>query len=231
MLSKKRVYIAPSILSADFSKLAEEIKDVERCGADIIHIDVMDGHFVPNITIGPSVIKSIRKVTKLPFDVHLMIEDPERYIDDFASVGSDIITIHEEASTHLHRTIQKIKEASIKYTAKNTGRTFNDILCGVAINPHRPLCSVEEIISEIDLLLIMTVNPGFGGQKFIEGIFPKITRARQMVKNKNFIIEVDGGINDINAKRLIRSGVRILVAGNFIFSAKDRKKTINSLRK
>ncbi len=230
MLKKNKIYVAPSILSADFSKLGEEIRDVESCGADIIHIDVMDGHFVPNITIGPSVIKSLRKTTRLPFDVHLMIEEPDRYIDDFALSGSDIITVHEETTRHLHRTLQKIREASSKFPMEKTGRVFKDILCGVSVNPHRPLCAIEEIVKETDLLLIMTVNPGFGGQKFIEETMDKIKKANNMLKNLKTVIEVDGGVNRENAGRLIQNGVNILVAGNYIFSAKNRKSAIKSLR-
>lgn len=230
MLNKNKIYIAPSILSADFSKLGKEIKDVEKCGADIIHIDVMDGHFVPNITIGPTVINSIRKSTRLPFDVHLMIETPDKYIDDFALAGADIITVHEEASLHLHRTLQKIREATEKFPHNKTGRVFKNILCGVSINPHRPLCAIQEIIKDIDLLLIMTVNPGFGGQRFIENTMQKIKNAKNILRNHNVIIEVDGGVNNENAKKLIKNGVNILVAGSYIFSAKDRKYAIQSLR-
>lgn len=230
MLDKSKIYIAPSILSADFSRLAEEIKDVESCGADMIHIDVMDGIFVPNITIGPPVIKSLRKTTRLPFDVHLMIEEPNRYIDNFAEAGSDIITVHLEASKHLNRTIQNIKEASKKFDKKSTGRTFDKILCGVSLNPHTPVSLIEEIVDEIDLLLIMTVNPGFGGQKFIDSMFNKISKANKFLRDKEILIEVDGGVSDKNAKRLIESGVAILVAGNYLFSAQDKKEAISKLR-
>ncbi|MCX7944675.1 MAG: ribulose-phosphate 3-epimerase [Deltaproteobacteria bacterium] len=230
MLDKSRVYIAPSILSADFSCLGEEIRDVERCGADLIHIDVMDGHFVPNITIGPSVIKSIRKISRLPFDVHLMIKEPEKYIDEFVDAGSDIITVHEESTIHLHRALQKIREASKIFPQERTHRVFNNVLCGISLNPHRPLCSIKEIINDIDLLLIMTVNPGFGGQEFIERMFRKVQEAGIQLKRKNTLLEVDGGVNDKNAKKLIKSGVNILVAGSFIFSSKNRRNAINSLR-
>ncbi|MGB9599361.1 MAG: ribulose-phosphate 3-epimerase [Myxococcota bacterium] len=230
MLSKNKVYIAPSILSADFSRLSDEIKDVESSGVDIIHIDVMDGIFVPNITIGPQIIKSLRKITRLPFDVHLMIENPDRYIDDFAIAGSDIITVHLEASRHLHRTIQKIKEASDRFNRELSNRSFDKILCGVSINPHTPISAIEEIINEIDLLLIMTVNPGFGGQKFIDSMINKISKANQLLGRTEVLIEVDGGVNDMNAKSLIENGVQILVAGNYIFSAKDRREAIKRLR-
>jgi len=230
VLKKGKTYIAPSILSADFSRLGEEIGDVERCGADLIHIDVMDGHFVPNITIGPLVVKSLRKSTTLPLDVHLMIENPDLYIEEFIRSGSDIITVHEEASRHLNRTIQKIRESSRRYDRTKTGRVFENVLCGVSINPHTPLYTLEEIVKEIDLILIMTVNPGFGGQEFITTMYDKIRRAKKLINRTNILIEVDGGVNGENASRILKSGADILVSGNYIFKSVDRDKAIKSLR-
>jgi len=230
VLKKGKTYIAPSILSADFSRLGEEIEDVKASGADLIHIDVMDGHFVPNITIGPLVVKSLRKSTTLPLDVHLMIENPDAYIEDFIKAGSDIITVHEEASRHLNRTIQKIREASRIYDRISTGRRFNNVLCGVSLNPHTPLCSLEEIVNDIDLVLIMTVNPGFGGQEFIKTMYDKIKRTKKLINGQNILIEVDGGVNGENADKILKSGADILVSGNYIFKSENRIKAIKSLR-
>jgi len=210
--------IAPSMLSADFSRLGEEIRTVEAAGADLIHLDVMDGHFVPNLTIGPAVVASLRKVTKIPFDVHLMIENPERYIDAFAAGGSDIITVHVEASTHLHRVITSIKEKGKK--------------AGVSLNPATPLSAVEQILPEVDLLLVMTVNPGFGGQKFIEGMIDKIRRARNLVKVSNpaVMLEVDGGITLANIRAVREAGADIVVAGASVFGSEDYGKTISEMK-
>ncbi|MBM4272282.1 MAG: ribulose-phosphate 3-epimerase [Deltaproteobacteria bacterium] len=210
--------IAPSILSADFSKLGEEISAVERAGADWIHIDVMDGCFVPNITIGPGPIESLRKITKLPFDVHLMIENPERYIDAFADAGSDVITVHVEAANHLHRTIAHIKERGIK--------------AGVSLNPATPLTQVEPILNDVDLLLIMTVNPGFGGQRFISGVLPKIRKARETVSamSPHVLIEVDGGVTLKNIKSIADAGADVFVAGAAVFGSGDYLKTISEMR-
>jgi ribulose-phosphate 3-epimerase len=210
--------IAPSILSADGSRLAEEIIAVEKAGADWIHIDVMDGHFVPNITLGPSMIASLRKTTRLPFDVHLMIENPENYIEAFAVAGADIITIHVEAANHLHRTIDQIKKLGKK--------------AGVSLNPATPLTQVEEILPDIDLLLIMTVNPGFGGQQFIKNTLPKIAKARKTLNalSNKPLLEVDGGVNLKNIKSIAEAGAEVLVAGNSIFSSSDYKKTIAELK-
>ncbi len=182
------IKIAPSILSADFSKLGEEIKDVEKGGADYIHVDVMDGHFVPNITIGPLIVEAIRPITSLPLDVHLMIENPDNYIPTFAQAGADIITVHVEACPHLHRTIQLIKSHGIK--------------AGVVLNPHTPVSVIEHVLEDIDMVLLMTVNPGFGGQKFIHSVLPKIKQVADMVKERNLEveIEVDGGVNAETAK-------------------------------
>lgn len=210
--------IAPSILSADFSKLGEEILAVEAAGADWIHIDVMDGHFVPNITIGPGPIQSLRKITRLPFDVHLMIENPERYIDSFADAGSDVITVHVEAARHLHRIIAHIRERGIK--------------AGVSLNPATPFVQVEPILNDIDVLLIMTVNPGFGGQKFINSALPKIRKAREMVNSTapNVAIEVDGGVTLDNIKSIAEAGADIIVAGASVFGSGNYKQTIGSMK-
>jgi ribulose-phosphate 3-epimerase len=210
--------IAPSILSADFSKLGEEILAVEAAGADWIHIDVMDGHFVPNITIGPGPIQSLRKITRLPFDVHLMIENPERYIDSFADAGSDVITVHVEAARHLHRIIAHIRERGIK--------------AGVSLNPATPFVQVEPILNDIDVLLIMTVNPGFGGQKFISSALTKIRKAREMVNSTapNVAIEVDGGVTLHNIKSIAEAGADIIVAGASVFGSGNYKQTIGSMK-
>jgi ribulose-phosphate 3-epimerase len=210
--------IAPSILSSDFSKLGEEISAVEKAGADLIHIDVMDGCFVPNITIGPIVVESLRKTTRLPFDVHLMIKDPEKYIGDFVDAESDIITVHVEATTHLHRTIGLIKENKVK--------------AGVSLNPATPLSSIEYIIRDIDLLLIMTVNPGFGGQKFIENMIAKIKAARKMIDDisPNVMLEVDGGVTTENIGTLKEAGTDIFVAGSSVFKSGDYAKTIRKMK-
>lgn len=212
------VKIAPSILSADFSRLGLEIKKAEEGGADLIHLDVMDGKFVPNITIGPPVIKYLRKVTKLPFDVHLMIEEPERYIKEFVDSGADIITVHQEATVHLHRTIQQIKSYGIK--------------AGVALNPSTPLSTIEYIIEDIDMVLIMTVNPGFGGQKFISNMETKIRKLRDLIneKNLNVDIEVDGGIKLENADKAVKCGANILVAGSAVFKSDDVAETIRKFK-
>ena len=210
--------IAPSILSADGSRLGEEIAAVEAAGADWIHIDVMDGHFVPNLTIGPGLVASIRKTTRLPFDVHLMIENPERYIDDFAKAGSDGITVHVEASTHIHRTVALIRERGLR--------------AGVSINPATPLVQIEPMLSDIDLLLIMTVNPGFGGQTFIEGSLPRIRQARQMIRAAapEILLEVDGGVTLKNIRAIADAGAEILVAGSAIFGSGDYPATIAAMK-
>ncbi|MDA0691863.1 MAG: ribulose-phosphate 3-epimerase [Nitrospinae bacterium] len=212
------VKIAPSILAADFSKLGDEVKAVEQAGADWIHIDVMDGHFVPNITVGPMVVEAIRKVTRLPLDVHLMIADADRYIKDFAQAGADILTVHVEACPHLHRTIQHIKDQKVR--------------AGVVLNPATPLSSLEEVLHEIDMVLLMSVNPGFGGQKFIPSLLDKTMNLSEIMKNyeHEFDLEVDGGVKVENAGELKEVGANVLVAGSAIFNSKDYKKAIQQLR-
>ena len=210
--------IAPSILSADFSRLGEEIAAVEAAGADWIHIDVMDGHFVPNLTIGPTVVASVRKTTKLPFDVHLMIENPERYIDDFAKAGADGITVHTEATVHLHRTVAMIREKGLR--------------AGVSLNPATPLCQIEPILRELNLLLIMTVNPGFGGQKFIEGSLARIRQAKEIIRATapEVLLEVDGGVTLKNIRSISDAGAEILVAGSAVFGSGDYPATIGAMK-
>ncbi|MBN9652799.1 ribulose-phosphate 3-epimerase [Halobacillus sp. GSS1] len=210
--------IAPSILASDFSKLGEEIKDVERGGADYIHVDVMDGHFVPNITIGPLIVDHIRPVTDLPLDVHLMIENPDQYIEAFAKAGSDIITVHQEACPHLHRTIQLIKSHGVK--------------AGVVINPATPAESIRPILQDVDLVLLMTVNPGFGGQSFIHSVVPKIEQISlwREEEGHSFEIEIDGGVKVETAKQCTDAGADVLVAGSAIFNQEDRKKAIDDIR-
>ena len=212
------VKIAPSILSADFSRLGDEVKAVEDAGADWIHVDVMDGRFVPNITIGPLVVESLRKVTKLPLDVHLMIENADLYIEDFANAGADIISVHVEACPHLHRTIQSIKEKGVK--------------AGVLLNPATTLFSLDEIIEQVDMVLLMSVNPGFGGQKFIKSVLSKIELLRNTLDESGveLDVEVDGGIKPDNADIIKQAGANVLVAGSAIFGSDDYKKAIEALR-
>lgn len=203
--------LAPSILSADFARLGEQIKEAETAGADYIHVDVMDGHFVPNLTIGPVVVEWLRPLTKLPFDVHLMIEAPEKYVPEFANAGADIITVHQETCVHLHRTVQQI-------------RGFNK-KAGIALNPSTPVGALEEILPYIDLVLILSVNPGFGGQTFIESSMRKIAAMRKMIDERGLTlqieIEVDGGINADIAPRVVAAGANVLVAGSAVFNKKE----------
>ncbi len=216
---KRTIKVAPSILSADFSRLGDEIRAVEAAGADIIHVDVMDGHFVPNITIGPLVVQACRKVTKLPLDVHLMIENPERYIADFAKAGADYLSVHAEAAYHLHRLVQSIKE--------HTG-----VKAAVALNPATPLEVLDHILEDLDMVLIMSVNPGFGGQAFIPSQFDKIRALRKRIDDRKLTveIEVDGGVKPDNAAAVAAAGADILVAGSAVFSAKDYAVAIRGIR-
>jgi ribulose-phosphate 3-epimerase len=203
------IKLAPSILSADFTRLGEQVAEAARAGADYIHVDVMDGHFVPNISIGASVVASIRPVTSLPLDVHLMIEHPERYISDFVKAGADIITVHVEASPHLQSTIQAIKELGAR--------------AGVSLNPPTPIGAVEEFLHHVDLVLIMSVNPGFGGQSFIPATLLRIAKMRKILDARGLSaeLEVDGGINADNSPDIVKAGANVLVAGNSIFRAED----------
>lgn len=213
------IKIAPSILSADFSKLAEDIKKVEEAGCDLLHIDVMDGHFVPNITLGPPIVKSLKGKTSMLFDVHLMIEDPDKYIKDFVDAGADIITIHSECCTHLHRTIQNIKKMGIK--------------AAVALNPATSLTAIEYVLEDLDMVLIMTVNPGFGGQSFISNMIPKIKKVKSIIDEKklNIDIQVDGGIKPDNIHLVAEAGANVIVAGSAIFNSADIKATVEEMRK
>jgi ribulose-phosphate 3-epimerase len=211
--------IAPSILSADFSRLGDEIRAVEAAGADYIHIDVMDGHFVPNITIGPLIVQAASRVTSLPLDVHLMIENPDRYIPDFAAAGADIIVVHAEAVHHLHRTVQLIKSLGKK--------------AGVALNPATPLNVLDYVIADLDLVLLMTVNPGFGGQSFIEACLPKIQALRAMLDRRGgeAELEVDGGVKASNIARIAHAGADVFVAGSAVFGSPDYAATIAEMKR
>jgi len=210
--------IAPSILSADFSRLGEEIRTVEAAGADWIHIDVMDGHFVPNITMGPLVVEAVRRLTKLPLDVHLMIETPDRYIADFARAGADLIAVQVETCVHLHRSVQLIREAGVRP--------------GVALNPATPLATIEWILADVDFVLVMSVNPGFGGQQFIPSSLEKIAQLRMMIQTRGLstLIQVDGGVNAGTIAAVAAAGADVFVAGSAIFGSPDYAATIASLR-
>ena len=199
--------IAPSILSADFGRLAEEVRAVEEAGADWIHVDVMDGRFVPNITIGPLIVSAVRRATKLPIDVHLMIVEPERYVDDFCKAGADSVSVHVEASTHLHRTVQQIKAHGAK--------------AGVVLNPHTSEEAIRYVIDDVDLVLVMSVNPGFGGQSFIPSALPKIRAIRAMIdtSGRDVKLEVDGGVGPTTSGAVVGAGARVLVAGSAVFGA------------
>ena len=211
--------IAPSILSSDFGNLAREIRAVEEAGADYIHIDVMDGHFVPNLTVGPIVVECVRKLTRLPLDVHLMVERPENLLDAFIKAGSDIITVHVEATPHLHRAIQSIKEKGAK--------------AGVSLNPSTPIQSIEPVIEDVDMVVIMSVNPGFGGQELIRSALAKIKRVRKLLDEagSKAELEVDGGIKAENIRDVSLAGADVFVSGSGIFKTKDYKKTISEMRK
>lgn len=214
----KTMKLAPSILSADFSNLLEDIKKVEEAGCDMLHIDVMDGHFVPNITIGPLVLESLKGKTNLPFDVHLMIENPDKYITQFVNAGAHIISVHSEACVHLHRTIQHVREHNIK--------------AAVSLNPATPLNVLEYVLEDLDMVLLMTVNPGFGGQDFIESSLNKIKALRKMIDDRglNVDIQVDGGIKTDNVKKIVKAGANIIVAGSAIFKSENIKQTVEQFR-
>ena len=213
------IKLAPSILSADFARLLEDVKKVENAGCEYLHIDVMDGHFVPNITLGPNVVKSLRKDVNMVFDAHLMIENPDQYIKEFVDAGCDIIVVHQEACRHLHRTIQNIKSYGVKV--------------GVSLNPATPIETIKHVIQDIDMVLIMTVNPGFGGQSFIDSMIDKIRELKAIVveQNLNIDIQVDGGIKPSNVADVVKAGANVIVAGSAIFNSSDIKETIIEFRK
>ncbi len=218
-MKKPGVVIAPSILSADFSRLGEDIRAVEKGGADWLHLDVMDGHFVPNITFGPMIVKAIRGLTKLPLDTHLMIDNPDAYLAQFGDAGADRLTVHVEACVHLHRTIQRIRELGMSP--------------GVTLNPATPASALKEIIPFVDLVLVMTVNPGFGGQRFIKSMLPKVKEISRMISNENpkAYLEIDGGVDEKTAPDLARQGANAFVAGHAIFSKKNISQAVLRLRK
>ena len=214
----QQTLIAPSLLSADFGRLTDEVRAIERAGADLAHLDVMDGRFVPNITFGPAVVAAMKRSTDLPLDVHLMIVEPERHIDDFVAAGADRVSVHAETCPHLHRTLQQIRRAGA--------------MPAVALNPSTPLCMVEEVLGEVGMVLVMSVNPGFGGQAFIESSLDKIRRLRAMAdaRGLSIDIEVDGGVSDRNASLLLAAGANVLVAGSYVFGQSDYATAITSLR-
>jgi len=213
------IKIAPSILASNFSKLNDEVISIENAGADFIHLDIMDGHFVPNLTFGPPIIKSLRNLTKLPFDVHLMVSNPDTLLDEYVYAGANIITVHVEACNHLARTLHYIKSKGCK--------------AGVAINPHTDIQFIENVIEDLDLILIMTVNPGFGGQKFIKSMVKKISLVKEIISSRDIFLEVDGGITKENSKEVIDAGANVLVAGTSVFKTNQKttyKMNIDSLR-
>jgi ribulose-phosphate 3-epimerase len=212
------VMIAPSILSADFLRLGDEVKAAEDAGADLIHVDVMDGMFVPNITIGPMIVEAVKKATALPLDVHLMIEQPERYVRDFVNAGADYLVVHQEASAHLHRTVQSIREAGAKP--------------GVTINPATPVAHLDHVLEDVEMALIMSVNPGFGGQSFIPEALSKVRALKKMVEERSLstLIEIDGGIKPDNAAEAVRAGARVLVMGSAFFGSDDYAAVVRKVR-
>jgi ribulose-phosphate 3-epimerase len=213
------IKIAPSILASDFSKLNDEIITIEKAGADFIHLDIMDGHFVPNLSFGPPIIKSLRNLTKLPFDVHLMVSNPDSLLKEYVNAGANIITVHVEACNHLARTLDYIKSKGCK--------------AGVAINPHTDIQFIENVIEDLDLILVMTVNPGFGGQKFINSMVKKISLVKEIISSRDIFLEVDGGITKENSKEVIEAGANVLVAGTSVFNTNQKttyKMNIDGLR-
>jgi ribulose-phosphate 3-epimerase len=218
MLPNKDILVSPSILSADFSRLGEDLLAVQEAGADWIHVDVMDGHFVPNITIGPLVVSAVKKVARVPIDVHLMISDPDRYLEEFQAAGADILTVHTEACPHLHRTLARIRELGMR--------------AGAALNPSTSLETVEYVLAQTDMIVIMTVNPGFGGQSFIREMLPKVRALKEMINNSgyNVLIQVDGGVSPETAPDLARSGADVFVAGSAVFGHPPYEEVIKKLR-
>lgn len=213
------IKIAPSILASNFSKLNDEVLSIEKAGADFIHLDIMDGHFVPNLSFGPPIIKSLRNLTKLPFDVHLMVSNPDTLLDEYVNAGANIITVHVEACNHLARTLHYIKSKGCK--------------AGVAINPHSDIQFIENVIEDLDLILVMTVNPGFGGQKFIKSMVKKISSVKEIISTRDIFLEVDGGITKGNSKEVIKAGANVLVAGTSVFNTNQKttyKMNIDGLR-
>ena len=217
-MAQQKIQIAPSILSADFLSLGAEIRAAEKAGADMIHVDIMDGHFVPNITIGPFIVEFVRRATRLPLDVHLMIAQPDMYLEDFIKAGADYLTVHCEAAVHLHRTVQVIKEHGIH--------------AGVSLNPATPVSSLEQIASDVDLILVMSVNPGFGGQSFIRQSLEKIAKVKQIIQEKksSALLEVDGGVKLDNARDIVSAGADALVMGSAFFNSDDYGVTVRKLR-
>ena len=217
-MNTNKILVSPSILAADHANIQQEIERVNRSGADWVHVDIMDGVFVPNMSFGFPIVKATKKHSQLPLDVHLMIVNPQNYIQEFIKAGADILTIHYEAVTHLHRAIWQIKNAGVK--------------AGVALNPSTPVSMLEEIIQDVDMVLIMTVNPGFGGQKFIENSYSKIMRCKELIlkRNSQALIEVDGGVESHNAAKLINAGMDVMVAGSYIFGAKDYAENVKLLK-
>lgn len=218
MLTNNGIVVSPSLLSADFSRLGEEVREVQAAGADWLHLDVMDGCFVPNITIGPLVVSAVKKISKVPLDVHLMIMDPDRYLEDFGAAGADILTVHPEATHHLHRTLTRIRELGMKP--------------GVALNPSTGIETVQHVLAELDVIMIMTVNPGFGGQRFIRSMLPKVRAVREMINRseKEIFLEIDGGVSPQTAPDLAKQGANVFVAGSAIFGNPPYEVVIQKLR-